>query len=82
MEKNTVLEKLKNFERDTKWIIKNYDELKMEYPDEWIASFGQRILDHSKGLDELMDRLREKYPENWKDIAIKFVSPQEVEMIL
>ena len=77
-----VLRGLRSFERDSRWIDKHHEELKCLYPDEWVACYEERIVEHDKKLEALVDRLWTKYPEERKHIAVEFIETEEIEMIL
>ena len=81
MKEEALTTKLKRFESDTKWIIEHYDELKIEYPDEWVASFNNKVIGHDKDLANLMEKLRAKYQADAGHIAVEFVAPRKVELI-
>jgi len=82
MEEEKLTAKLKRFESDTKWLIEHYDDLKIEYPEEWVASFNNKVVGHDKDLSNLMEKLRAKYREDAGHIAVEFVTPRKVELIL
>ena len=78
----SLVKELKEFEEDFVWLNKHYDELKEKYPEEYVAVFGRRVIDHDPGLEELMKRLKEKYPEDSDKVAIKYVTKRRFEMVL
>jgi len=82
MDKHVLLEKLRGFEEDSIWINKHYNDLKVKYPNEWVAVFHGKVIDHNHNLKELMEKLKRKYPKDIGDIAVELVSPEEVELIL
>ena len=75
-------QKIERFTEDTKWVWKRYDDLKKQYPDEWVAVFKEKVVDHDSDLRRLMGRLDVKYPEDKGHIAVEFVTPKKIEMIL
>jgi hypothetical protein len=81
MEKE-LLEQLEGFEEDMKWLNKNYDRLKKEYPEEYVAVLNQKVVDHGDDLKILVARLEEKYPKESDRIAIKYITTKKVELIL
>ena len=82
MENHLLLQKLKTFEQDTTWLDRHYDELKMRYFDEWVAVFKKEVVAHEKDLENLMLKLQDKYGKDAGHIAVRFVSPKKVELIL
>jgi len=77
-----LLEQLEGFERDMKWLSQYYDKLKEQYPDQYVAVLGHRVVDHDKDLKSLVARLNQKYQADSSRIAIKYVTPKKVELIL
>ena len=83
IDEQEVLRGLRSFERDSRWIDKHYyEELKQIYPDEWVACYEEKIVDHDVSLEALAERLRKKYPKEKKHIAVEFIATEEYEMIL
>ena len=77
-----LLEQLEGFERDMKWLSQHYDKLKEQYPDQYVAVLAHRVADHDSDLKSLVARLNEKYQADSGRIAIKYVTPKKVELIL
>lgn len=77
-----LLEQLEGFELDMKWLSQHYDRLKEQYPDQYVAVRAYKVVDHDNDLKTLVARLSEKYQTNSGRIAIKYVTPKEVELIL
>jgi hypothetical protein len=75
-------EKFKKYDEDWVWLAKNFDTLKYEYPNEWVAAFHKEIFDHDENLDVLMKRLEEKFHDDLRLVAVEYVSPEKIEMIL
>ena len=47
-----------------------------------MASFNNKVVGHDKDLSNLMEKLRAKYREDAGHIAVEFVTPRKVELIL
>lgn len=77
-----MIQEMERFEKDTDWLQKHYDKLAEKYPDEYIAVLNEKIVDHNRDLRRLMGRIEAKYPKERGRVAIKFVSPRKVELIL
>lgn len=45
---------------DMNWIVSNYNKLRTEYPDKWIAVKNKKVVDSDTDLEPLLQRLREK----------------------
>ena len=83
IDEQEVLRGLRSFERDSRWIDKHYyEELKQIYPDEWVACYEEKIVDHNVSLETIVERLRQEYPKEKKDISVKFIAKEEIEMII
>jgi hypothetical protein len=77
-----ILEKLRNFQADSIWFDRNYEELKKKYKEEWVAVFRKQVIDHGKNLKSLLQRLSKNYPKDAGDIVVEFVTLEEVDLIL
>ena len=82
MNEKEICEKLKRFDEDSRWIDRHYDELKARYPHEFVAVLNGNVVDHRKDIKKLTKRLDEKYPNDANDIAVEYITPEKVVMIL
>jgi len=55
---------LSDFQRNNRWIIENYNNLKKQYNNQWIATSNKAVLDHDSDLKKLVKRLKTHYPEH------------------
>jgi hypothetical protein len=78
----THLETLKQFEEDLEWITHHQEELKRQYPEEYVAIYKHQVVAHSSEMNKLMEELEKRYGELSKSIAIKYITPRKEEMIL
>ena len=72
-----MAEKLSNFKENNRWIIDNYDELAGKFKDEWVAVMNLAVLDHDKDIKKLVERVKNKYVCDYKQIAVEFISVEE-----
>jgi hypothetical protein len=70
------------FKENNRWIIDNYDNLAAKFRDEWVAVLNLKVLDHDKDLKKLVDRIKAKHLNDYKQIAVDFVSTEEVEAVV
>ncbi|MFP3984962.1 MAG: DUF5678 domain-containing protein [Candidatus Bathyarchaeia archaeon] len=73
---------ISRYEENAKWISEHYEELKKRFRDEWIAVLNGAVIDHDHELNKLVRRLRRRYPTNYNEIAVEYVTAKEVELIL
>ena len=78
----SVAEELRQFEKDMDWISAKYSELANEYPEEYVAVYDCRMVDHGSHLNRLMERLKARYGEIAMRITIQYVSPGKDVVIL
>lgn len=78
----TLAQQLKEFEDDVLWLERRFDELKKKYSDEYVAVLAGKVIDHDPRLERLMEKLRERYPEDSDKVAVKYISRKKFEMIL
>jgi hypothetical protein len=79
---SSVVAILSRYEENAKWISKHYEELKKKFRDEWTAVLNGAVVDHDRELKRLVARLRRKYPKNYSEIAVEYVTAKEIELIL
>lgn len=76
-----LIEKLREFESNSKWIDEHYQELREKYPDEYVAVCNRKVADHNPNLIILVDKLKIIYPENYKEIPIEYISKEDYILI-
>jgi hypothetical protein len=76
------LEQLRQFEEDMDWITQHYEELKRHYPEQYVAVYRHAVADHDEDMKSLMARLKERYGEHAKYLAIEFITVKKDELIL
>ena len=54
--------------KDTEWFNQHYWELMREYPEQWIAVHGQRVVGVAPDFSELMAQLKEKGMKVMEDV--------------
>jgi len=69
--------KISNFKENNRWIIDNYDELAGKFKDEWVAVMDLAVLDHDKDIRKLVERVKNSYVCDYKQIAVEFISVDE-----
>ena len=77
-----TFEALKSSEEDSIWMHQHYDELKVKYPDEFVACFRKKVVAHHKDIKKLREILERKYPDEVGYIAHLFVTPEKAELVL
>lgn len=82
MEEQSLAERLYQSTEDSIWLNNHYEELKQQYPDQWVACLNKQIVDHDRNLKKLRARLAQRHPEIVTYIAVLFVSTKKVELIL
>lgn len=67
---------------DTKWVINNHDSIIEKYNGEFIAVLDCKIVAHHKNIDDLMDIIESKFPDDVEYITTEFISTKEIKVIL
>ena len=57
--REAVEESERQFEANQKYLEAHYDQLKEQYPDQWVGIVRQQVLAHGDTADEVMDALEE-----------------------
>jgi anti-sigma-K factor RskA len=59
------IERLKKFDKNSKWVQSHYDKLEKEYKGEFVAIDvavdNERPIDHDEDFERLVGRLKEKF---------------------
>lgn len=72
----TLIGRMHEFEADTKWIGKHYEELRHTYPNEWIAVQNGVVIKHCKDQQTLLKILKKTFPNDYKQIPTEYISTE------
>jgi hypothetical protein len=67
-------------DKNWSWFEKHYNELVEKFDGEFVAVYGQKVVDHDKELNALMKRIKSKYSAD--RIFVDFVSNEKLTLIL
>lgn len=67
-------QKLIESEKNEKWIIVHYDELKKEYQNKWIAVKGQKVIAWGTNYSSLLADLKKKCGEEFCEVVLRYFS--------
>ena len=73
---------LSDFQRNNRWISENYDHLKKQYNNQWVAVLNNAVVDHDPDLKKLVKRLKAKHSKVYSQIAVEHVTSEELDPIL
>jgi len=73
---------LSDFEANNRWISENYDQLKKQYDNQWVAVLNNVVVDHDPDLKKLVKRLKTQYSKVYNQIAVEYVTSEELDLIL
>jgi hypothetical protein len=69
------------FPRNNQWITENYNNLKKQYNNQWVAVLNKAIIDCDTDLKKLVKRLKAQHPKVYSQIAVEYVTAEESELI-
>jgi hypothetical protein len=78
---NQELEMLERVSSDNEWFQRNYEELKADFKNEFVAVKDKQIISHSDNFNSILKDLKEK-GEDPALILIDFVTEKGTEIIL
>jgi len=78
-EKRQMIEDLHRFQKDHAYAHRNMDELRKKYPDEYVAIYRRRVVDHDKDMTALFERL--KFAYDIRHMAVEFVPKEKMHYI-
>ena len=73
---------LSRFEGNNRWISENYDNLKAQYNNQWVAVLNNAVVDHDPDLKKLVKRLKAEHSKVYSQIAVEYVTYEELDLIL
>ncbi len=77
VDEERILEELRKFERDSRWISRNISTLRAKYPDKYVAVWGREVVDSDKNHNRLLKRLR-KREYDVPNMAIEYITSRPV----
>ncbi|OGF53277.1 MAG: hypothetical protein A2Z21_01185 [Candidatus Fraserbacteria bacterium RBG_16_55_9] len=60
-------------QKDMQWIYDRYEDLKRQYPGEFVAVYREELLGHGADIAQLVRELKQSHKDRASDIAIKFI---------
>ncbi|MBS3070888.1 hypothetical protein J4407_01135 [Candidatus Pacearchaeota archaeon] len=60
---------VQGFSDNFEYFDENYENLRIEYPDEWVAIYNRKIIGHGKNLINLLEGLSKKEIDTRKVIT-------------
>lgn len=73
---------LLNYEDNAKWLSNNYERLKKKFNNEWVAVLDKTVIDHDPDLAKLVKRLKQQHSKVYNQIAVEYVTTEELNLIL
>lgn len=73
---------LSNFEANAKWLRENYETLKKDFNNEWVAVLNQAVIAHDSDLTKLVKRLKTRYSKDYNKVAVDYATAEELDLIL
>ena len=70
---------LSDFQRNNRWISENYDHLKKQYNNQWVAVLNNAVVDHDPDLKKLVKRLKTQHSNDYGQIAVEYVTSEELD---
>jgi len=75
-------QELERFEKDMQWIYDHYQDLKRQYPDQFVAVLEGKVAAHNSDIDQLVQELKQRYGDRAGEIAIRFIYREPPNMVL
>jgi hypothetical protein len=73
---------LTKLEQNDKWLNENYDKLKADYNNQWVAILNKAVIAHNPDLKQLVKELKKQYPDSYNQIAVEYITSEELGLIL
>lgn len=70
---------LSEFQLNNQWICENYESLKIQFNNQWVAVVSKAVVDHDPDLKKLLKRLKTHQSKVYSQIAVEYVTSEELE---
>jgi len=67
--------------KDSKWVVKEWENLKKEYGDFFIAVLDCKVIAHHKDMKALMDIVDKKVPARKNYVTTEFINLKDIRWI-
>lgn len=64
--------------KDSKWVVKEWENLKKKYGDSFIAVLDCRVIAHHRDMKVLMDIVDRKVPDRKNYVTTEFINLKEI----
>jgi hypothetical protein len=68
-------------EKNEKWIISHYKELKKKYSDKWVAVKDQQPIASGTSYKKLVAKLKNIYTKQFCEVAVEYIASKDVPII-
>ena len=72
---------MKEFERNQRWFIENFEDILKEHREKFVAVWNQRVISADTDLEKLSNNAK-KRTRGAKSVYVRYVSEKPIEMIL
>ncbi len=79
---NSVVDVLSRAEENAVWLSKNYEKMKKEYNNQWVAVLETKVVDHDSNFDRILKRVKQKFGTQFDEISLDYVTTEEMNFIL
>ena len=79
---DSAIDILTDFEANNRWITENYEGLKKQYNNQWVALLNNSVVDNDSDLRKLIKRLKAQHSNVYNKIAVDYVTSEEIDLIL
>ena len=79
---NKAIQKLERVGRDREWLNQNYDKIKEQFNEMYVAIKDQEIVDHDRNLNCLLVRITSKYAKNSRSVVIEHMTDERPVYVL
>jgi hypothetical protein len=77
MEPKSKPNAISDFEGNNRWITENYENLKPQYNNQWVAVLNNAVLDFDEDIKKLVIRLKKQHLQFYNKIAVEYVACEE-----
>jgi hypothetical protein len=82
MKRAAVLDDLKRFERDSRWIHSRFRKLRRRFPGQFVAVFNGSLIAHADSIRKLRAAIRRSRAEAVGMAAVEYLPAENLQLIL
>jgi hypothetical protein len=78
----SIVQITRDYQKNMTWLIEHYDKLRSQFPDEYVGVYDQKLIEHAKKLNDLLEYIVNQCTIDIRSVAIRKLSKQTEQLFL